>query len=140
MKWRSPLLLSILVAGTFSCSKNREIKFTDEIVLSNDLIGKWSIVSFTDSGIDKTAQLSSLSLQFNSSGDFHIFNNDSIVDGDWTILPQIGLDLLKVTVSNSKTPYMEFQASWYVYNQTTSTINLSNSSPSRSQVLQLKRI
>lgn len=140
MKVGSPILFFILVAGIFSCSKNREVTFTDEILLTTDLVGKWAIVTYKDSGIDKLAEVSSLNFQFNSSGEFLIFNNDSVVNGAWTIEPQIGLDLLNLTISDVKKLYIQFQASWLVYDQTTSTISLSNSSPSKSQVIQLKRI
>ena len=140
MKTGSHLLFCILIAGTFSCAKNHEIMLTDEIIVSNDLIGKWEVILYTDSGIDKTAQLSALNLQFNSTGELLIFNHDSVVNGSWIIDPQIGLDLLKVTVSDAQLPYTRFQAWWYAYDKTTSTISLSNSLPSKSQVIELKRI
>src|SRR5262245_26386866 len=129
------VMLTISGAGIISCSKTHEVMQTDEILVSNDLIGKWQVTQFSDSGIDKTAMLSYLNLQFNSTGEFLIFNNDSTIDGDWTIVPDIGLDLLRITVSLPTQPYAQFQGSWYAYDKTTSSIKLSNSSPSRSQVM-----
>jgi len=113
---------------------------TDEILITNDLVGKWQVTQYTDSGIDKTDMLSYLDLQFNSTGEFLIFNNDSIINGDWTIVPDIGLDLLRITVSLPNQPYAQFQGSWYAYDKTTGSIKLSNSSPSRSEVISLQRI
>src|SRR5689334_1272928 len=100
------MMVSIFIAGLTSCSKNHEVMQSEETLISNDLLGKWQIIQYTDSGIDKTSALAFLDVQFNSSGQFLIFNNDSVINGNWTIVPNIGLDELRITVSLTNQPYI----------------------------------
>jgi hypothetical protein len=134
------LLLSIIVAGIISCSRNNEVTFSDSVLLTNDLVGKWQVTQFIDSGIDKTDELSSVNLQLNSTGELLLFYNDSTISGTWLIVPDIGLDQVKLSLSVMKLPYSNLQASWYVYDKTASSLSLSNNSPSRSRLIQLQRI
>ena len=140
MKKRYTLLLIIIVTGIISCSKNHEVTFSDSVLLTNDLVGKWQVTQFIDSGIDKTDDFSLVNIQLNSTGDLLLFYNDSTISGTWMIVPDIGLDQVKFSLSTMRLPYSNLQASWYVFDKTPSTLSLSNTSPSRSRLIQLQRI
>jgi len=98
------------------------------------------ITNYSDSGIDKTDLLTAVSIQFNSTGDFLVFKNDSVVSGNWNIEDQIGLDKLNIIVHSQQMPYSTFGATWYAYDHTTNTIRLSNASLTVSETIQLQRI
>src|SRR5437868_2624645 len=97
------------VLSGLSCEKKDHTVTNNQVILiSNDVIGKWSIYSFVDSGVDKSALVSSLTLQFNSTGELLIFNNDTTIYGNWQIFSQDAWDELKVTITSMQLPYSIF--------------------------------
>ena len=134
-------ILIVSIALSLSCGKRDHTVLNNQVILiSNDVIGKWSISSFTDSGIDKTNQVSMLTLQFNSDGAFLILSADSIISGGWLILPDISIDQLQMTVSSSKLPYSIFDRHWYAIEKTNTSLGLSDVSITANTVLRLARI
>jgi hypothetical protein len=138
MKFVALLLPAITLL--FSCSRTHEVYTSEQVIIANDLIGKWAITEFADSGIDKTADVSVMTLQFNSTGEFLIFNNDSLFDGSWELIPEVGLDKLRLSVKAMHTPYSLFDITWYVFDKTTSSIHLSSVTLSHERAMTLRRI
>src|ERR1051326_7427346 len=96
------ILVSIAIFTIISCSKNSGIGSNSVVTVSaHDVEGKWQIVEYSDSGIDKAAAFSSVVIQFNSSGSLTVNRSDTVVDGSWAIQSDVGLDKLKIAVSTA---------------------------------------
>ena len=135
----SPAILLSCIALAISCSDKHEVTASQEILIPNELIGKWDIIQYTDSGIDKTAVMTGIELQFNASGSLSAFASDSLVDGVWNIISDIGLDKVSMQLNSYSHPYDILSASWFVFSKSNGALSLSHTSPVRSQILVMER-
>jgi len=134
-------MISLSVFGIISCSKNRGVVNDSVVIISaHDVEGKWSIVQYSDSGLDQTNAFALVNIQFNSSGDLSVNRNDTIFDGSWEIQPNIGLDKINIIVSTEKMPYGNLQKTWYVDKKSTTTLSLFYPHGSFTETLALQRI
>lgn len=127
---------AILMAA---CSRSHEVTSSLEIVVPNEFIGKWNITEFTDSGINKSSDLDGITLQFNAGWTLSAITSDSLVDGTWNIISDIGLDKVSMQFHTASRPYDLLTGTWFVYSQGTATISLSHSFSSHIQTLQITR-
>lgn len=132
-------ILSCCIVMVFSCSDKHEVTNSQEILIPNELIGKWDITQYTDSGIDKTAVMKGIELQFNASGSMSAFASDSLVDGAWNIISDIGLDKVSMQLNSYSHPYDILSASWFVFSKNNGALSLSHASPVISQILVMER-
>jgi hypothetical protein len=114
----------LAAASLSSCTKSHDIQNSVNILASNEVIGSWKVTSYTDSGIDKTNDLASVNIQFNSNLTTLLTCNDTTVNGTWAIKPQDGLDQLNITVLVSSSIFKTFQATWYVLKTNEGFLNL----------------
>jgi len=134
-------LTAASVLSGLSCEKKDHTVTNNQVVLiSNDVIGKWSIYSFVDSGVDKSASVSALTLQFNSTGEFLIINNDTTIYGNWQIFSQDAWDELKVTIPSMQMPYSIFNNNWLVGEKTNVALTLYDVTINSPATLYLQRI
>ncbi len=135
------LIIGVLSISTLiRCSKNDHLIGSNAtIVTTNDVLGKWQITEYSDSGVVKTDDVSGISIQFNSDGAFSIFKEDSLFTGNWELQPVAGLDHLEISVSTQQYPYGIFDDDWLVVEKSTSTLNLANTSIIRKKFLNLQR-
>jgi hypothetical protein len=123
-----------------SCSNTHEVGQSVEILIPNEVIGKWEVTQFSDSGIDKTTLMSALILQFNSSGSMSVFASDSVVDGNWSIIEDIGLDKVSMNLYSVSVPYTTLTGTWFVFSKDYPSLSLRHSAPGREQILIIRRI
>ena len=127
--------------GLFGCTgKDHTIISNNNIVISSDVLGRWEVVEYIDSGIAKTESLMEVSIQFNSDGAFFVFREDSLWEGNWDLMSVGGLDHLWIEIIPEQKFYELFDDDWLVVTKTTSTLELVNTSVVRKKLLNLQRI
>ena len=123
-----------------SCSKKGHLVGNSVVILTaHDIVGKWDIIQYGDSGIDKTNQFASINIQFNLDESLSIERNDTIFNGNWSIDPGDGLDKLDILVSTSVIPYKILQENWYVSGKSTTTLTFFDSRGSAGKMIELGR-
>ena len=123
-----------------SCSKKNHLIGSSVVILtSHDIVGKWQILQYGDSGIDKTSEFASINIQFNLDASLTVNRNDTIFSGSWSIAPGDGLDKLDIIVSTSAIPYNILQENWFVSGKTTTTLTFFDSNGSAGKTIELGR-
>src|SRR6266446_431993 len=117
--------VTLVLVSIMSCSKNHGVVSDSVVIISaHDVEGKWKIIQYADSGIDKTDAFASINIQLNSGGSLSVNRNDTIFSGSWVIQPNVGLDKLSIVVSTLEMPYGILQNDWFVEKKSTTTLSL----------------
>lgn len=77
MKTVSEIIICVLIILNTSCSK-------DSPAVTNEIVGKWSITTFTDNGMDKTNEFKAYQFTFDKQGNLAINGGGMMNMCHWT--------------------------------------------------------
>ncbi|HYV92543.1 MAG TPA: hypothetical protein VE978_12185 [Chitinophagales bacterium] len=134
------IVISVILLSDISCSKKNGVGSDSILIISaHDVVGRWQIIQYVDSGMDKTSVFTSTIIQFNSDGSLSVSRGNAICSGTWFIQPNSGLDKLNIIVSNDEMPYCFLQRNWVIEDKSMTSLSLSYPHSSNPEGLVLQR-
>lgn len=87
--------------------------------------GNWTIISYTDQGVDETPDFGGYTFVFNTDGSFTATRKQVSVAGTWTVTKNDNQQKLALTISSATDAHLaELNEDWVISLMTDSNINL----------------
>jgi hypothetical protein len=121
-------LLSFLLAGviftTTSCSKDDDNNGGNSVAVATSLkSGTWRITSYSDNGVDETADFSAFTFTFGTSGTVSATNSILTATGTWSTGVDDSKDELDLEFT-APPLFVELSEDWEIVSQTSTQISL----------------
>lgn len=127
----------VFVAGMSGCKKAVE-ENTRRVLLDLMTNGQWVVQTFTESGVDLSADYSTWEFQFYENGTVDGLNGTQKVTGTWAV-DEIKLTIQSSFPNGSPVPLMRLSETWNLTKTTFSYVEAKPSNTGRTAYLKLVR-
>jgi len=108
-----------------ACTHRAEVLPVTPASSSGPAAGNWTVISYTDQGVDETPDFGGYIFIFNSDGTFTATRKQVSVTGNWSIADNNSQQKLVLTISSAADAHLaELNEDWVISLMTASNINL----------------